>query len=91
MLFDDKDIPFSGHSLLPLKVLLSKRPADDSEPRQTVGLHESGDTLRHLDVITSAKAYQMLDKEYPGEMRVCSCAEGSTLELARSRTLAGSR
>ena len=62
-----------------------------SEPRQTVGFHESGDALRDLDVITSAKAFQVLDKEYPGKVKVCGCAEGSTLELARSKARAGTR
>jgi hypothetical protein len=62
-----------------------------SHPRQTVGLHESGDALRNLDVITSAKAYQVLDKEYPGKVKVCSCAEGSTLELVRAKVRAGTR
>jgi hypothetical protein len=63
----------------------------DPRPKQTVGLHESGDALRDLDVITSAKAFQVLDKEYPGKVKVCSCAEGSTLKLVRSRTQAGAR
>lgn len=63
----------------------------NSKPRQTAGFHESGDALRDLDVITSAKAYQVLDKEYPGKVKVCSCAEGSTLELVRPRAQAGTR
>jgi hypothetical protein len=62
-----------------------------SEPKQTAGFHESGDALRDLDVITSAKAYQVLDKEYPGKVKVCRCAEGSTLELVRSSAQAGTR
>jgi hypothetical protein len=63
----------------------------DAQPKQTVGLHESGDALRDLDVITSGKAYQVLEKEYPGKVKVCSCAEGSTLELVRSRAQADTR
>jgi hypothetical protein len=60
-------------------------------PRQTVGFHKSGDALLNLDFITSAKAYQVLDKKYPGKVKVCKCAEGSTLELVRSKVQAGTR
>jgi hypothetical protein len=63
----------------------------NSAPKQTAGFHESGDALRDLDVITSAKAYQVLDKEYPGKVKVCRCAEGSTLELVRSTPQAAAR
>ena len=63
----------------------------NSKPRQTSGLHESGDALRDLDVITSAKAYQVLDKEYPGKVKVCRCAEGSTLGLVRTSAGTGTR
>jgi hypothetical protein len=63
----------------------------NTKPRQTAGFHESGDALRDLDVITSAKAYQVLDKQYPGKVKVCSCAEGSTLDLVRPSAQAGSR
>lgn len=54
----------------------------DPKPKQVVGQHESGDALRNLNAITSAKAYQVLDNKYPGKVRVCSCAEGSTLKAA---------
>jgi len=61
----------------------------NSAPKQTDGLHESGDLLRDLDVVTSAKAYLILDAEYPGKVRVCGCAKGSTLELVRPTMRAG--
>jgi hypothetical protein len=57
----------------------------DPQPKQKTGLHKSGDALRDLDVVTSGKAYQVLDAEFPGKVRVCSCAEGSTLELVRPK------
>lgn len=63
----------------------------NAQAKQAEGFHESGDALRDLDVITSGKAYQVLDKEYPGKVKVCSCAEGSTLELVRPRTQAATR
>ncbi|MDP9087748.1 MAG: hypothetical protein M3O26_03290 [Pseudomonadota bacterium] len=52
----------------------------DPKPKQEVGQHESGDKLRNVDAITSAKAYQLLDKKYPGTVKVCRCAEGTTLK-----------
>jgi hypothetical protein len=55
----------------------------DPQQKQKTGLHESGDELRDLDFVTSGKAYQVLDAEYRGKVKVCSCAEGSTLELVR--------
>jgi hypothetical protein len=57
--------------------------------KQKTGLHESGDELRDLDFVTSGKAYQVLDAEYPGKVKVCSCAEGSTLELVRIKAAGG--
>jgi hypothetical protein len=61
----------------------------DPQPKQTVGLHKSGDALRDLDVITSAKAYKVLDTEYPGKVKVCRCAEGSTLASVRAKERVG--
>ncbi len=51
-----------------------------AKPKQDVGRYESGDALRNLNAITSAKAYQVLDNKYPGKVRVCSCTEGSALK-----------
>jgi hypothetical protein len=56
------------------------------KPKQKLGYHESGDAMRDLDFVTSAKAYTVLEAEYPG--RVSSCADGPTLELLRPKAQA---
>jgi hypothetical protein len=60
----------------------------DPKPKQKLGYHESGDAMRDLDFVTSAKAYTVLEAEYPGRVKVCSCADGSTLELVRPKAQA---
>ena len=59
----------------------------DRKHKQDVGQHASGDQLRDVDAITSAKAYQLLDKKYPGTVKVCSCAEGTTLKAVLERAV----
>jgi hypothetical protein len=82
---------FSKRDKLPTlhRATCPKAQFANSAPRQTDGLHESGDALRDLDVVTSAKAYLILDAEYPGKVRVCGCAKGSTLKLVRPTVRVG--
>jgi hypothetical protein len=81
--FDQRDKLPTLHSATCPKAQFPREQA-----KQTTGVHESGDALRDLDVVTSAKAYQILNNEYPGKVKVCKCAEGSTLELVRAKARA---
>jgi hypothetical protein len=54
------------------------------QPKQKIGFHESGDEMRDLDFVTSAKAYKVLDAECPGRVKVCRCAQGSTLVRSKA-------
>jgi hypothetical protein len=78
---------FDSRSKMPTlhRETCAKAQFADTSLKQPRGFHSSGDALRELDVVTSAKAYQVLDAEYPGKVKVCRCAEGSTLPLVRAK------